>query len=281
MTRFTPASITADDLETALAPAIGGERKVYVSEETVDHVADIRQPEENSGIKTMNTAYALPAAGKHLAVIVDRAGARSANSVMSIQFNVTFADSSTGTATATFSIPARSANQKKSMPQGTAVDLLPDSGGNLLKKIKTLGEIAAVVGGDVNNRFVVVAVPDLDADFSFVGCTNQSNFKLPIGNSLPIACGLNPSAFVKRGRGEAGTLNVIEKYSDYLHGLTRMNGLFVTAVVELWKDERVLTDRFLLANWRPMASPEIGDGDDVATATGEGNFSMFGVFTAR
>lgn len=280
MTRFTPTAISADDLETALAPAIGGERKVYVSEKVVGHVADITLPAEASGIMTLNSAYTLPDVGKHLVLVVDRAGARS-TVTMVVTLNVILADSTVTTAVGTFTVPARSQVQFYSMPQGAAVDLLPQGAGNADKKIKTVSGVASVVGGAANNRFAILAPPDIDTEFYFVGCTNQSNFKLPIGKSLPIPCGLNPTAYVKRGRGESGSLNVIEKYSDYLLGLTRLNGFFATALVEVRKDERVLTDRFLVVNWRPMASPDIGDGDDIATATGEGDFSQFAIFTAR
>jgi hypothetical protein len=278
--RYNLTDIAAADLETALSPAIGGEAKVYVSETPWGSVGDVRQISETSGILALHTAYSLPSAGRDLALIVDRAGAPSASGVLlEVTFAVQFDDSTMGTARASYTIPARAANQGWSLPRGTAIDVIPVGAPNLAKKIKAVYN-ASVTGGAANNRFELVALPE-QASYYLVGCTNQANFKLPVGSSLPIPCGLNPTRFTKRGRGEAGTLNVIEKYSDYLDGLTRLNGLFVTAMVEISKDERVLTDRFVLQNWHPTASPELGDGDDIATATGEGNFSQFAVFTAR
>jgi hypothetical protein len=279
--RYNPTDIPSADLETALSPAIGGEAKVYVSETPWGSVGDVLMPAENSGILTLHNAYSLPGAGKDLALIVDRAGAVSASGVLlEVTFNVTFDDNTGGTAKASYAIPGRAGNQGFSLPRGAAIDVIPVGGGNLAKKIKQVNFVTSVAGGAANNRFELVALPEL-ASYYLVGCTNQANFKLPVGSSLPIPCGLNPSRYTKRGRGEPGTLNVIEKYSDYLDGLTRLNGLFVTAMVEISKDERVLTDRFVLSHWHPMASPQIGDGDDIATADGEGNFSQFAVFTAR
>lgn len=278
MSKYTPAAIEAADLEAALAPAIGGEAKVFISEDPFQVVADVRQPAIASGVMTLNTAFSLPAGGKDLALVVDRSGARSAVE-MSVTLNVVFDDDSTGTVVATFDVPDRAPSQRYSFPQGAAVDFI-GQGGGANKKVKTVSSLQAVVGGAVNNRFEVIALPELES-YVLVGCTNQANFRLPVGNSLPIPCGLNPSRFTKRGRGEPGTLNVIEKYSDYLLGLTRTNGLFVTGMVEIQKDERILTDRFVVGSWRPMASPEIGDGEDIATANGEGNFSAFAIFTAR
>lgn len=273
---FQPLPIDAADLEAALAPAIGGEHIVKVSEQPWGHVADINQPAADSGVATMDVAYDLPNTGKILQLVVDRSGARS-DAEMALTLNVTFDNDAPGTVTATFDVPERVPNQSFNFPQGAAAEFIPSVPNRTVKAV--LG-VAGMVGGATANRFQIVALPDLSS-FVRVGCTDQANFKLPVGSSISIPCGLNPSRFTKRGRGEPGSLNVSERWTDYLTGLTRINGFFCSAMVEIIKEERILTDRFVVNNWRPMASPQIGDGDDVVKADAEGNFSDYAVFTAR
>lgn len=272
---FQPAAILPEDLEAALAPAIGGEHIVKVTEEPWGHVADLLQPEAASGVMTLDTGYELPDTGKVLQIMVDRSGARSSVE-MSVTLGVTFADDTTGTATATFTIPDYVPNQSFNLPIGAGVEFIP----SVDKLIKLVNTVNSVVGGAVNNKFQIVALPNLDS-FVRVGCTDQANFKLPVGSSISIPCGLNPSRYTKRGRGEPGTLTVSERWTSYLTGLTRLNGFFCSAMVEIVKEERIVTDRIVVNRWRPMAGPNIGDGDDVVKADGEGSFSDFVVFTAR
>jgi hypothetical protein len=59
-----------------------------------------------------------------------------------------------------------------------------------------------------------------------------------------------------------------------------VNGLFVTAKIETWKDERVLTERTYIDRWKAMANPDRGDGNTVVEADTQGNFQTFAVFTA-
>lgn len=276
MSRQKPTDISAADLQIALDPEIGGEIKVYASYDPWVIAGQLTQPEENSGVLALEATFDNNA-DRDFQVVVDRTGMRSDVELV-ISLNVRFADSTDGVAEATFAVPARSHNQKFSVGQGTAVDLI-GTGDDSAKKVKQILGVASVVGGEAGNRFQIVAVPDEDK-FFLIGCTDEAGLTLPLGASLAIACGLNASAHVKRGRGEPGQLTVTEKYVDYMHGLGRLNGHFCTAKVEAYKDERVLTERIVVHKWKPMASPSAGEGDDTVTAQAQGNFQEFAVFTA-
>jgi hypothetical protein len=278
--RYEPDDIADSDLQVALDPSIGGENKVYASFEPVVVAGLITQPAAASGVLTIESTFDNTGGGtaRDFQVVVDKTGARS-EAEIAITLAVTFADDTNGLAVATFEIPDRSPNQMFSIGQGTAVDLV-GTGGNSAKKIKRIISVNTVVGGAANNRFRIVAYPE-EATFFLIGCTNEANLTLPVSKSLPIPCGLNGSAFVKSGRSDPGTLTVTEKYVDYMAGLGRVNGHFATAMVVCFKDERIVTERIVVGKWKPMASPQIGDGDDIVTQQAQGNFETFAIFTAK
>jgi hypothetical protein len=276
--RGLPTAISDADLQIAVDPVIGGEAKVYAAFTRIIDAGNIFQPAADDGELDLLPTFDNNVA-RHYQVVVDRTGARSTEKIV-LTFNVEDEDDNVTTATAEFPIPDRSLNQAFSVPQGAATDLIVTGSGNGSKKVKEITSLASIDGGSAGNRYRIIAIPDED-DFSLIGCTNSANFQLPLGESLPIPCGLNPSAFVKRGRGEAGRLTVQQKYVDYLEGIARFNGHYATAMIEFWKDERLLTERIFCGQWKPISSPSVGDGNDVVTAEAAGNFESFAVFTAR
>ena len=277
--KCTPTAIQDEDLQTAIDPEIGGEKQLYVSMEPWQFLADVFQPQESSGVLTMNPLFNEEDAGPlDLQLLVFNTGARSDENIV-VTFDVTFADETEGQAAATFSIPARAGNQSTTVPAGMGADVNAVDPANAGKQIIAVNDIASVVGGDVGNRYKLVAMPD-DATFSRVGFVTTAGLKLPISASVPIADGLDGSAAIKRGRSEAGSMAAKAGYIDYLNGLARVNGLFVSAKIEVWKDERVLTERTYLDRWKAMANPDRGDGNTVVEADAQGNFQTFGIFTA-
>lgn len=275
--KYAPAAIADIDIPSAETPELGGESKAYVSFEPWRLIADIKQPVADSGVATMNQAFDLPVGGHDLQMVSVN-GARSAVELV-MTLGVTFADNSTGTATATFAIPARSKNQSFWIPQGIAVDVM-GVGAGAGKKIKYVNPtLTSVVGGDTNNIFMLVALPE-EATYSLIGCVRNKNAVLPIPKSKSIACGMNGSAFVKTARSEPGTLTISQAYVDYMDGLARINGHFVTVRIDTLKDERLLTERTVVARFKGMSSPNRGDGDDEVEASAEGNFQEFAVFVA-
>lgn len=273
-----PLPIADEDLQTAIDPEIGGEKQLYVSMEPWQFVADVFQPQENSGVLTLNPLFEFEEGEPlDLQLVVYKVGARS-DVPIAVTFGVTFADGSEGHATATFNIPTREANQSCTIPQGTAVDV-NGAGNEATSQIEAVNSIISIVGGDVGNAYKLIALPD-DSTFTRVGFVTTAGLKLPVSASVAIADGLDGSAAIKRGRSEAGMLSAKAGYIDYLSGLARVNGLFVTAKIEAWKDERVLTERTYLDRWKAVANPDRGDGNTVVEADAQGNFQTFAIFTA-
>ena len=179
---------------------------------------------------------------------------------------------------ATFAIPARAVNQAFSIPAGTAADLM-GVGAGAPSKSPSITSLISITGGYVGNQFKLVALPDA-ASYSLVGFVTEAGLKLPVSGSVAIADGFDGSAAIKRGRSEPGTLTAKSHYIDYMTGLARINGFFVTARIDVIKDDRVLTERTIIGRWKAMCNPHRGDGNDPVMGDAEGAFQEFAVFVA-
>jgi hypothetical protein len=142
-------------------------------------------------------------------------------------------------------------------------------------KIRTVDSIAAITGGLLGDRFEIVAFPDSFVD---VMCATDKNPTIPVPKSIAIPCGYNGSRWIKKGRSEAPNLEVAAKLTSGGDGLMRMNGHRVTAMIEVHKEDRLLTERQLFGNWRPSASPRMGDGDAEAEVRATGLYETWAVF---
>ena len=143
-----------------------------------------------------------------------------------------------------WAIPARAVNQASSVPAGTAVDIAGLAGG-AGKQIAAITGLLSIVGGYVGNQFKLVALPEV-ASYSLVGFVTEAGLKLPVSGSVAIADGFDGSAAIKRGRSEPGSLTAKSHYIDYMSGLARINGFFVTGRIDVLKDDRVLTERTII-----------------------------------
>ncbi len=268
--------VLPEDIGLVNAPEIGSESKVKVSYEEISIVGELSQPAPASGTYAANVpAYDFPAGGDDLALLC-RNAARSEVDII-IDLAVRFDDDTDGTARAAFAVPTYSKDQSDNLPQGLAVDIEPQGVGNDAKKIKAILGVSSVTGGAKGNRFQIVRLPS-EASYSDINCKRRAEPTYPVPKSLPIACGSNPSAFTKAGRGDPGLLALEAAHFQYADGLTRLNGHRVTVMVEVLKDDRVLCERSVYGGWRGAASPNRGDGDDEVVATSEGNFESFAVF---
>ena len=282
--KCSPAPIADADLQTAIDPEIGAEKQLFVSYNPWNYLGDIAQTlagvgdVDGAGTYTPNpiAVAAAPDSGFDLQLISTN-GALSVEEIVAT-FGVTFADATVGTATATFAIPARAVNQAFSIPAGTAVDLI-GVGAGAAKQIATITGLTSITGGYVGNQFKLVALPDATS-YSLVGFVTEAGLKLPVSGSVPIADGFDGSAAIKRGRSEPGTLTAKSHYIDYMSGLARINGFFVTARIDVLKDDRVLTERTIIGRWKAMCNPTRGDGNDPVMGDAEGAFQEFAVFVA-
>ena len=156
----------------------------------------------------------------------------------------------------------------------TGVSITVGARDNSAKKIRTVTGLNALTGGLNGNRWLVVAIPD---DWIEVKCVMDKNPTIPVGKSVAIACGYDGARWVKKGRSEPPTLEISSKLTSGGDGLMRLNGFKVTAMIEVRKDDRLLTQRDIFGGWRPTATPKRPDEGN-ATVTATGMYEMFAVF---
>lgn len=146
---------------------------------------------------------------------------------------------------------------------------------NAARGIRTVTGVNSIVGGRDGNRFLLVSFPE---DFVDVNCTTEKNPTLPISKTVAIGCGYNGSRWIKKGVSEPASLELTEKYKGALEGLMRLNGQRCTAMMEVWKEDYLLTERMIFGNWRPSTQPRKPDGEGNAEGRATGNYEIFGFF---
>lgn len=273
--RYQLDPIPAALLPIARSKVIGAENIVKFNYDPVVDVASILMQNPTSGTLTGTAGFTAESGG--LDMVVRCANGVRSDSALVLTFGVTFADDTSGSATATLAPPSWAKDQSYNFPQGFSVDLI-GTAGNSGKKVKTVDTLTSITGGSGGSRFEVVSLPDTLAEFVEIGCVKSNEPKLPVTKSVAIPCRYDGSSDVKKGRSEPGSLDVSSRLNTYGDGLTRLNGHAVTAMSELWKEDQVLTERIVYENWRVQANPKTGDGDDEAEVTASGMFERFFVF---
>lgn len=273
--RYQIDPIAAGDLPVARSKTISAEYVQKVNYDGWTDVAAVLMQNPASGTLSASPGYVAPSGGLDMQV-------RCANGVVSagalvLTFGVTFADATSGAATATFVPPSWAKDQTYNFPQGHAVDLI-GTAGNTAKKINTVNTLTSISNGDSGNRFEILSLPDPLTDYFEIACMKSCDPKLPVTKSVAIPCRYDGSSDVKKGRSEPGSLSVTSRYNTGGDGLLRLNGQAVTAMTEVWKEDQILTERYVYERWRPMANPKIGDGDAEAEVTAEGMFERFCIF---
>lgn len=273
--RYQIEPIPSDLLPIARSKVIGAE---YVQKANYDGWTDvgaILMQAPTSGTLTPTPGYVAPAGG--LDMVVRCANGVRSQGALVLTFGVTFADASNGSATATLTPPSWAKDQSFNFPQGMGVDLI-GTAGNSAKKITSVNTLTSISNGGYGARFEILSLPDPLTAYFEIACVKSNDPKLPVTKSVAIPCRYDGSSDVKKGRSEPGSLSIASRYNVYGDGLLRLNGHAVSIMTEVWKEDQVLTERYVYENYRPQANPKSGDGDDEAEVTAEGMFERFCIF---
>jgi hypothetical protein len=268
-------SIPASDIPVANAPELGGESRLSLSYEDFQIVAEISQPVPNSGNYVASVPlFAFDGTNGNDLALLAKTAVKSDTDVV-VTFGVTFFDSSTGAATATFKKPTTAKNTSSNLPIGLAVDI-NGTAGNVAKKIKSIDSITAFAGGAQNTVFQVVSLP---SNWFLVGCAKTKNFTPPgVPKAKAVACGLNASAFVVGGMSDPGNLDLEALHFTYGDGLSQFNGHRNSVMVERYAGARVLSERLVCGGFRAQTKNDRGDGDAEAMDKSSGICEVFAVF---
>jgi hypothetical protein len=271
-------------LDIAVSPEIGVETRLFYTTEAMRRVCTIEQDDVASGVLTPDRTYAPPtdaAKGRDLQVLA--LDSISSDVPVVITLAVTFDDASNGTATATFSAPQAVDDQDNNFPAGIAVDLKLKDAQNVdvtaTRTVRTVTGLTSIVGGDVGNKFAVVACPER-ASYVLIANINNRDIQVPVAKTVTIASGYDGARWTKKGRSEPPKIDLKANYTGYGTGLPRISGQRVTIMMETYKDDKVLTERMIVGGYRPeikLAKPD-GNSLSEATATGEYESGSFAVF---
>jgi hypothetical protein len=276
MSKYLPPEVALLDSEIAGDPALALEFKAYVSSELVTRIGDLNIPAADSGVLEMSRVgeAVIDAEPSDLQLAV-RDQLNSAVAPV-IVFNVTDEDDDPTTAEADFTPPSWVENDSFDYQAGYAVDLVTANG----KKIKSIDGIASVTGGARGSKLRIFKLPDRDT-FKLVGFCTDRDFSTKSRPAENIPDQADGSASVKRGRSAPGELNLSQKFGTFGDGLSRVSGKRCTVMLELEKDDKVITDRLVFGNYIGAVKPSAGDGSDHATSRMEGSYEHLAVFVAK
>jgi len=279
--KYNIPTIAAVDLDIAASAEIGLESRVHLSYEPVRLVGEILFEAEGNGtddegiIYTPDNTYTPPAdAGDGRDFQLVAIGPVLSTTAVVVTASVVFEGGANGTITATLAPPETAADQSFNFPQGLAVDFVPSVANNT---IRTITAITVADGGSSGARFAIVAMPER-ASYTEVACTEGKSPTPPAPNSVSIPCGYDSARWVKRGRSVTPELGMKARYKGFGDGLMRANGHRVTAMLEVWKEDRILSERQVFGGWRPKVAAERPDGEGEVMADASGQYEFFAVF---
>jgi hypothetical protein len=267
-------SVAAADVAIARSPIIGEDVQVYFAAENCEPLGSVRALTATTAEFTSAGGVGIPSGGRECFVRIASSKCRGAGGAMAVTLNVTLDDDSADTAVATFHLPTWApAGSLNNMPYGLAADLIPAGVGNTAKKIKAVLSVASVANMTPGNTFEIFSSPAA-ASFTFIDCCRGKGGALNLPGIIEIACGRNPSAYTKLGRGESNPLKVEFINRGALEQLAIYNGHQGTLRFDIIKDDAVLAERRLFTGFWVRSN---GDMPDVGEAmnTAEGPYTSF------
>jgi hypothetical protein len=279
MNPAAPTAIVAAKYPIAQKPTFGGENKVYLSRTPGIEVGSFEVQGLNSGTYTadpVNPAL-LSATPSHLIAVVDNEMDGGASNVVITVTGTNSADAPI-TGTATYAPVAWHRDQTRYWGQGQAVpvEVTADA------KFKTItGVTVTNAAGAATAIIKLFGVPD-QSTFTLVACQDQADFTTKANPAKEIPCGMDGSAFVKRGRSEPGKLTINSKAVDFGDGLMKYNGATnITAMIKVVKEGTLETGRIYFFGYTVTAKGSNPDGDGFSMFEAEGLYEDLGGITAK
>jgi hypothetical protein len=270
-------SIATADVPNMRSPIIGEDVQVYFADENCLHLGSVRATGAATGEYTSAGGLGIPVEGRECFVRVNSSNCRgSGSSAMTVTLNVTLDDNSSDTAVATFHLPTWAPSGSKNVwPYGISADLVPAGSGNSAKKIKAIVSLASVANMTAGNGFEIFTSPD-SSKFTFIDCCRGKGGALNLPGIIEIACGRNPSAYTKLGRGESNPLKIEFVNRGALEQLAIYNGYQGTVRFDIIKDDAYLSERRLFTGFFVRSNGEMPDTGE-AMNTAEGPYTSFAI----
>lgn len=271
--KYNPAATQSGDIDITEATYLGGEFAVYLAEVPSINLGGIEMYSSGNGATT--NAYWTPRPGASINgaaadLVIVTAGRLLSSVACTVTFNVVDDLGATVTASATFTPPARSANQGFNMPRSIAQDLTVSSGAT--RQIRSITSVASIVGGSRGAKFSIYQLPNW-TDYTLVGDTTTKKWNSKARRAVGIDSGLESDKYVKLGKTGKGELKVNSKFGSIYDGLTRFDGAMTTALLIGIKEDVVTQNNFVFVKYIPTVDLDAPDGDGESMAdAAEGKF---------
>ena len=267
--KYNPSATLSTDADITEATFLGGEFAVYLAEKPAIKLGLVQMSSSGNGATGIgNIATWTPRPGATIngaaADLVVVAETRLLSGVAcNVTFNVTDDLGAITTATATFTPPARSANQGFNFVRGTALDLTVTSGA--ARQVASIQGIAAITGGSRGVIFAVYQLPNF-VDYTLVGDTTQKKFNTKSRKAVGIDSGMEADKYVKLGKTGKGDLTIDSKFGSLADGLARFDGGITTALLVGLKEQVVTQNNFVFVKFIPSVEIDLPDGDGESMA---------------
>jgi hypothetical protein len=277
--RYSPTTVSQDNLELLRSPYLGGMWQVYFANTPAVHLATITFTGADAAGISDDIATAL--AGLPDGTDVQVMAATPILSDAQLVITMACKDNTSPTpavmaGTSTFAPPVWVADQSFNFQTGYAVDLIPATNG---KTFTELTSISAVGGGRAGVVLELFQLPVI-TDWVAVGCTADVTFNDKSPTARGIDCGLKSDAFVVRGKSNPGSLTIRSKLRSMADGLPRYSGRKITCMLVGSHDDQVVGDRLVFTQYTPTVTSELPEGDGEAVVNVDGKFVDLLMFVA-
>lgn len=146
-------------------------------------------------------------------------------------------------------------------------------------KVTSVTGLISVANGAANMVFGVYQLPE-QADYVLIEPTMEIDFNTKGRMAKGIDSGMNTDAYIKLGKAAPAELTIGSKLKDFVNGLPRFDGQFVTAMLKSVKDGSLTEEQLVFTGYCPTVSPKLPEGDGEATCEAKGKFTELLMFIA-
>jgi len=271
---YEPDDIATVDVPIARKPTIGGEKKLWISDEPVIEVGEIAWVTDGSGVYTADQINTIPATGYDLQLKVD--GELQSDTSVVVTIVGTDQDDAAVTGTATLSYPKWSSNKTYDYVEGISCDVVPTVS---TQKFKTISSIS-VSGGKKWGKVKLFNLPTA-ASWQYVDFIRSVEPTIGTYPAHPVPDGLDGAKDVTRGRSDPSGVRVTCNNRGMVDGIQRYAGRQICIRQEIKKQGKVLTERHVFGNVIIAADSNFPDGDEESMQTAAGMMEDAFLFFAK
>lgn len=254
---LTPAEIDAADYPIAQNPSLGGELNVWLTTKLPRLIGIAFL----SGDATVQYEYinlpTLPLVGPLVAFVYDelRSGAAAV---------LTYGD-----LTGTFTPVGYARNRSFDFGTGRGVEL---AGPNVV--VPDADTVASITNAKRGSKIGIYEMPVL-ADYVKVGSARSKDITIPVKKGKNMLSGMDSNRYNKKGVANEAKLKFSALDENPDDSVQRFAGQTCCAMLERWKEEKLLVERSFCINFVPGRNESNPEGDGETMLDAEGTFQHY------